>query len=294
VPADERVGGLELGPEERLAAGFDGLPADVIRERWGVPALLAFERLGSTNDVARRWVAAGAPAGAVVVADRQLAGRGRAGRGWDSPASLGLWVSMVVAPPPDAGSAGALPLRAGVAVARALDGYLRNERTGLKWPNDLILRGAKVGGILCEGSYQGSAPGPVVVGVGLNLLQEAGDFPPDLRDSAVSLRAAAVRRFTRQEVGERVIRSLTRHLVEEVVPAPALAAELQERDVLRGRTVHVTEPATGKSLASGVALGIAPDGALLLHEASGELRVVRSGTVRLEPDRSNPAHSGRS
>lgn len=291
MQADERVGGLALGPEERLAAVFDDLPAESLRERWGVPALLAFERLGSTNDVARRWVAAGAPRGAVVVADRQLAGRGRVGRAWDSPAGLGLWLSMVVAPPVDDGLAGALPLRAGVAVARALDGYLGESRTGLKWPNDLLLGGAKVGGVLCEGTYQGSAPGPVVVGVGLNLLQEPHDFPPDLRDSAVSLRMFAERSFTRPEVAESVIRSLTRCLIDGDVPEPGLAAELQERDVLRGRAVRVTEPATGNPLASGVAMGIAPDGALVLHDPVGELRLVRSGTVRLESDSSNPAHS---
>lgn len=291
MPADDWVGGLELGPDERLAARFDDLPPHALRERWGVPALVAFERLGSTNDVARRWVAAGAPAGSIVLADRQLAGRGRVGRGWDSPAGLGLWLSMIVAPPVDDGSAGVLPLRVGVAVARALDGFLRDERIGLKWPNDLLLRGAKVGGVLCEGTYQGSAPGLVVVGVGLNLLQEPDDFPPDLRDSAVSLRMIAARSFTRTEVGESVVRSLTRCLIDHAVPGPGLAAELQERDVLRGRTVRVTEPSTGKPLASGVAMGIAPDGALLLHEPSGELRVVRSGTVRLESDRSNPAQS---
>lgn len=258
---------------------WEGLRAPELRRRWGVPALHLFDVTASTNDVARRLAAAGAEVGTAVIADRQLAGRGRAGRQWDSPPRVGLWLSMVAAPPPDAVAAASLPLRIGVALAAALDPFTRPSRPAIKWPNDLMLDGAKFGGILCEGAWEGNRPGPVVVGVGLNVAQQAEQFPAEVRETATSISIAHGAPVPRLEVADAVVRALLDALHSPISPH-RLEAELEARDLIRGAGVVVSDPVTGAALIEGVAIGIARDGALLVRDAGGALRTIRSGTVR--------------
>jgi BirA family biotin operon repressor/biotin-[acetyl-CoA-carboxylase] ligase len=265
---------------EEPGDGWCGVETEELRRRWGVPSLTTLRRVGSTNDVARRLAAAGAPAGAVVLADEQVAGRGRVGRRWSSPAGLGLWfstVSRVVTAP------SALPLAVGLAVAEALDSFLPS-RCGLKWPNDLVFAGRKLGGILCEGSWEGAGPGAVVIGVGVNVLHGASHFPAEVASRAGSLRQLSDRPVSLLTVAASVIPSVSRLARGDVALGPGLLARISERDVLRGRAVEIREPATGAVLAAGTAAGFSSDGALLLR-SGGALQAVRSGTVvvRAEP-----------
>lgn len=280
-----------MGGPEAAAAGLPR-PADVPSERWealaardlaarwGVPAVHLYEAVGSTNDVARQLAASGAERGTVVLAERQLMGRGRAGRPWDSPPGVGIWLSMIAAAPADAAAAAVLPLRVGVALARALEPFTVPRSIGLKWPNDLLVESAKLGGILCEGSWTGTDAGPVVVGVGLNVLQRADDLPPALRGAATSLRMAAGETVTRTAVADAVVSALLAELRAAPMPAVTLAQELSARDVLRGRRITVSDPETDAPRLEGLAMGIAENGALLVRTSDGQVRPVRSGTVR--------------
>lgn len=258
---------------ETPAERWDDVDGPELARRCAAPAVHLFATVGSTNDVARRLAGDGAGPGTVVLADEQRSGRGRAGRGWLSPPGVGLWFSVV---------AGAevvlaeLPLAVGLAVAEALDGFLAGDSVAIKWPNDLYIGPRKLGGILCEGSWEGTRRGAVVVGVGINLLQRPEDFPSWVRARATSLRAAGAPPFTRAEVAERVIAAVVR-VVRTRVPLDIHA--LRRKDLLRGEEVRVRDPITGALLAAGRADGIAGDGALLVRDPGGAVHPVRSGTV---------------
>lgn len=246
---------------------------------WGAASLRVFARLGSTNDLARGLAAAGAPEGTVVLAEEQVAGRGRAGREWSSPPGLGLWLSIVARP---AGDPSLLPLRVGLAVAEALDPFLGRARAQIKWPNDLLVGGRKLGGILCEGSWEAGGAGFVVVGVGLNVLHAASDFPEGIRERASSVTLAAGAMPERRAVAGSVVPAVLAALAGPAELDAIHLARLGERDALRGREVEVTDPSTGAPLARGTASGMAADGSLrLLPSDGGPPRSIRSGTVRL-------------
>lgn len=262
---------------ERRAERWEGAAAAELAARWGLPAVHLFERAGSTNDVARALAEAGAPAGTAVLAEEQVAGRGRGGKGWQSPPGLGVWLSVVLRPASLA-APGLLPILVGLAAAQALDPFLRPARVEIKWPNDLLLAGRKLAGILCEGSWDAGLPGYVVAGIGINALHSLGDFPPELRETATSLRIASGWMGSRAEVAGAVAAAIFRRVAEP--PAElggALLDALRGRDALLGRRVRVT----GGDAASGTAMGITPAGALLVRTSAGALKTIRSGTVRL-------------
>jgi BirA family biotin operon repressor/biotin-[acetyl-CoA-carboxylase] ligase len=261
---------------ERRAERWEGATAEELAAAWGLPAVHLFDRAGSTNDVARALAESGAPAGTAVLAEEQVAGRGRGGRGWQSPPGVGVWLSLVLRPRALA-APGLLPILVGLAAAEALDPFVRPATVSIKWPNDLQLAGRKLAGILCEGSWDGGAPGFVVAGIGINVLHSIGDFPSELRDDATSLRIASGWMPPRAEVAGAVARAIVRRLADPPAELPgALLDALRARDALLGRRVRVT----GAEPLSGMAMGISPAGALLVRAAGGALKTVRSGTVR--------------
>jgi BirA family biotin operon repressor/biotin-[acetyl-CoA-carboxylase] ligase len=259
------------------AERWEGVTAGELAARWGLPAVHLFARAGSTNDLARALAEGGAPAGTLVLADEQTAGRGRGGKGWTSPPGVGVWMSMVLRPASLA-APGLLPIVVGLAAADALDPFVRPAQVAVKWPNDLHLAGRKLAGILCEGSWDRTRPGYVVAGIGINVLHSLGDFPPELQQTATSLRIAAGWTPPRADVAGAVAGALLRRVNQP--PAElggALLDALRGRDALLGRPVRVTGPDS----VAGTAMGITPAGALLVRTQAGALRTVRSGTVRL-------------
>lgn len=261
---------------ERPASSWEGAGAAELALRWDADVRL-YETLGSTNDVARRLAGAGERLPLVVLSEEQRAGRGRAGRGWASPAGLGLWVSVAV-PPPGAGDFERLSVRVGLAVAEALDEFVAPEaRVGLKWPNDLWIGGAKVGGILCEAVWEGARPGPVVIGVGLNLRHSAADLPAGSGYPATSVALAAGRPPAPLDVADRVVPAI---LGAAAAHGRLPVERLRARDVLFERPLEIADPMTGVRVAEGSGAGIDEGGALLLRTAQG-LRPIHSGSVRL-------------
>jgi BirA family biotin operon repressor/biotin-[acetyl-CoA-carboxylase] ligase len=169
------------------------LPADLSRAleaaaaRLGpFGALQCHAEVESTNDIALALAARGAPEGASVLADSQRGGRGRRGRSWHSPPGAGVYLSVVLRPPPAGAALSLVTLQAGVSAARAVQ-----RATGLtpeiKWPNDLVVGRPwrKLGGVLAESTGAGDRVEAVIVGIGINLHQAA--FPPEVASRATSL-----------------------------------------------------------------------------------------------------------
>lgn len=257
---------------------WEGRPVQEWRDAWGTPTLLVLDVVGSTNDVARALAEGGAPSGTAVLAERQTAGRGRAGRRWHAPHGTALLLSVVLRPPPGqpSGSApGALPLRVGLAVARAAE-CVAGVVFGLKWPNDVVVDGAgKVAGILCE-AVSGADGGFVVVGIGVNVNQRPEEFPPEVRPTATSLYAVTGRKISRTALCGAILEALRE--AANRYAAPLDAEELRaiaDRDVLLGKDVAVD------GVPRGTAAGITPEGALLVREPTGARNPVYSGTVRV-------------
>jgi BirA family biotin operon repressor/biotin-[acetyl-CoA-carboxylase] ligase len=251
-----------------LLTHWDGEPVPVWTRVWDVPLLEAHDILMSTNDRARELADGGAPPFTVVLADEQTAGRGRSGHEWYSAPGSGLYLSTLL---PGAGAPPAhLPLLVGLATARAAEAVSPRVGVGLKWPNDLVIRGRKVGGILCERHR-----GVVITGLGLNVRQRNTDFPPELVEHATSLEAASAGMVSVGALVTGLLREL-RALCRRPTSAlgPELHEELAARDVLRGLDV-VTQMA-----GAGVARGIDADGALLLERPDGTVQRVVAGSVR--------------
>lgn len=227
----------------------------------------------STNDRASEAAAAGAPHGAVYVADAQSAGRGRQGRVWQSPAGAGLYCSVVLEVP-----ARAVPLVTLMAGVAAADGI--RETTGftvqLKWPNDLWADGRKLGGILAEVAQTGGAGSRIVVGIGINVTAAA--LPPDVAALATSLEGELGRTVDRGVLLAELLVALERRVTGLVAgdEAGILTTWRELAAPLMGRRV---EWDAGDAVRDGRAAGLADDGALIVETSTGEVRL-RAGEVR--------------
>jgi len=258
---------------------WEGRAVETLKAEWSVPDLMVCQRVGSTNDVARDLALSGCASATCVIAEEQTAGRGRHARPWESPPGLGLWLSIVVRPPAGA-DPGVVPLLTGLAVARAVEPFCGNLEPTIKWPNDVLVDGRKLAGILCEATWKADRLAFMVVGVGLNVLHAAHDFAPELRGFATSLRIVGGGSPSRVAVAGAVVRSVIRSVRFPAFDADALA-ELRRRDPLAGRRI-VVHRGDGAHLV-GTAQGIAEDGCLVLRTDHGSTLRVRTGTVRLAP-----------
>jgi BirA family biotin operon repressor/biotin-[acetyl-CoA-carboxylase] ligase len=239
---------------------YDGVSEEALAASLSLPRVVLFDKVDSTMDVANALAAEGAPAGTLVLADAQLAGRGRAGRRWESKAGSGTWMTLIERVN-DPSALDVLSLRIGLRAARALDRFA-TERIGLKWPNDLFLGGGKLGGILVESRWRGTRPEWTAIGIGINVhsvsftggaaLGSAISRLEVLADLIPAVRAAA---------------SARGHLSEREL------AEFLSRDLAAGR--RCTEPIPG------LVSGVAADGALLVATADGEKRAT-GGSLLLE------------
>jgi BirA family biotin operon repressor/biotin-[acetyl-CoA-carboxylase] ligase len=210
---------------------------------------------GSTNDDAKALAAAGAPHGTTVTADEQTVGRGRHGRRWSAPAGTALLLSVVLRE-----TGPLLPLAAAVAVARTCGANAK-----VKWPNDVLLEGRKVAGILIEARPAG---GWTVLGVGLNVAIDPSTFPAELRDRAGTL-----------GLDQREIPAVRAVLLGELAQVltldrGAVLAAWRGRDALLGRPIT-------RERASGIARGIDDEGGLVVELADGTHTILRSGEIGL-------------
>lgn len=245
--------------------GIDDIPAAALARRWGIPQCGVFRTLPSALDAIHDLGAQGAPGGTVVLAEQQTAGRGRDGRTWRSPAG-GVWLGMLLRPPVPA--AGVLSLRIGLVLADVVEAVARGRRTELKWPNDVLVDGRKVAGILCESRWQGDTLQWLGVGIGINV---ANEIPVELVERAVTLRDLSPK-IRRLDVLDQLVPALTRLTAHDARLSEFEIAAFARRDWLRGRQIRA--PLAGR------AAGIRPDGALLVDTGAGTT-MVRDGHVEL-------------
>jgi BirA family biotin operon repressor/biotin-[acetyl-CoA-carboxylase] ligase len=220
----------------------------------GTPRL-HLRRTTSTNDRARALAAGGAPHGTLVTAAAQTAGRGRQGRAWSAPPGQALLMSLVLHRPRRL-----LPLAAAVAVAETA-----GPAAAIKWPNDVLVDGRKVAGILAEGRPQ---EGWAVLGVGLNVAVRLDDLPPELRDTAATL---GLEPTDVEAVLERLLGALERALE---LDDDALLDAWRARDALRGREI-------AWAAGHGRAAGVDGDGRLVVELPDGGRTALEAGEVHL-------------
>ena len=139
--------------------------------------IIRLQRVPSTMDVVDEYARAGAPEGLVVVAEEQTAGRGRAGRTWSAPAGSGLLLSVLLRPDVEPRLLGTLPLMIGVAVAEAVEAFVPSP-CQLKWPNDVLLDGRKVAGVLIQSRLSGERTEYINAGIGINVNVSKSALPP--------------------------------------------------------------------------------------------------------------------
>ncbi len=256
-------------PPAGWRAALDGLP---------LPAWRYYPRVGSTNDAAWAWIEQGAAEGCLVVADEQTAGRGRRGRRWHTAPRAAVAVSVVVRPlPGEEAWLSRYAAWAALAMSEALAQW--GVRVALKWPNDLLLQGRKVGGVLAETRWQGETPRAAVLGVGVNLLRGSAPRPEVLDYPAGDVESLTGRALPRPQV----VAAFWQRWAwwRPRVGSPALVAAWEQRLAWRGQRVRVTTPA-GEVL-EGRVLGLDPAGGLRVHTAQGPRVVHHGGTVRPLP-----------
>lgn len=235
-----------------------------------------FAELDSTNTRAREFAEAGAPEGEIIIADAQTHGRGRLGRRWESPARLNLYFSIILRPTLAPVHAAQITLMAAVALAETLDSFI-TPSAEIKWPNDIVVGGRKLAGVLTEAACAGDAIEQVILGIGINVNYRRDEMPEEIRARATSLADLSGGFVERENVLARLIHALDRcYGVLEQSGFDALRPRWEARFALRGKLVRVEHL---DQLIVGRARGIERDGALVLEDERGALHSVYAGDV---------------
>ncbi len=261
----------------RLLGAPDRLIADDLHARIGecplAREILAFEETSSTNDVAARLGRDGRGSGVLVFAERQTAGRGRFGRRWDSAPRAGLWFSLLLRPDFSTALWPRLTTWAGVSAATAIE-----RTTGLearmKWPNDILVGGKKVAGILAECSSDAGRTMFAVIGIGLNVNHEA--MPDELAARAASLRQFAGRAIDRAALAAAIVAELAARLPAVDADFPTILAEASRRSTVLGSWIRLD---SADISFEGHAEDLDSEGNLLLRLSDGSLRTMTAGEV---------------
>lgn len=275
--------GLQKGPSRTLGGGndVDSLSGDAVgaglnTTRFG-RRVRHYDLAGSTNDLARELALAEAPEGTVVVAEEQSQGRGRLGRTWLAPAGTCLLVSVIFRARLPVADAFRLTMLSSVAMLAAIERTAGVKAT-IKWPNDLLAGDKKLAGILSEASSVGDCLQFAVVGVGLNVNFDPLVFP-EIAATATSLRAILGRPVPRVPILQRFLEELEAHY-DELWPDGEDRLWRRWRDEMDtlGRRVVVTD---GERRQEGQAVGVSPDGSLLLRREDGNVATIAVGDVTL-------------
>jgi len=238
--------------------------------------IISLGSVGSTNSVAWKEAEEGASHGTVVVAEEQTSGKGRLARRWESPAGLGIWMSVVLRPAVPPSTAPGITICASLAVAKAVR-LLYALPVTLKWPNDVMVDERKLCGILTEMKTIRRKVGFVICGIGINVNQSREDFSPELRGSATSVFLSTGTRADRVELFVLVLKELERHYNTFLESGlPTLVKDWRTMCPLFGRIVRVK---TRDEEVEGVFFDIEPSGALVLRLDSGVQRSFLAGDV---------------
>ena len=257
---------------------WDGHPLAELQQRWNRESVVLYGKIDSTNEAAAELADEGSPEGTIVLCREQTAGRGRGGHGWYSPRDAGLYMSLVFRPRQMLHPS-LISILSGLGIAERLDTTFKGLRPGIKWPNDVVAAGRKLGGVLAEAAWSESHPRHLVIGVGINVRPLSVDAPAEVLDRATALDTELDREVELIEVADAVIAGLEAWLPD----APAtmdrpLLDRVDKYDWLRDRRGVLTLPGEEQGHA-GTCVGIAPDGALLFRPDRGALRRVTDGVI---------------
>jgi len=276
---------IEAGPHfgYRLVSSPNALHADDLLARLGTTKVVGrdirvFEETTSTNDVIEKLARDGVKEGVVVFAESQTKGRGRLGRKWMSPTHQGLWFSVLLRPKLSPQETTQLTVASATALRRAIK-KVTGLAADIKWPNDLLIGGKKVVGILTEMSAEVDCVRHVILGIGVDVNQ--ADFPPELRALATSLKiAAGGEKICRAELATEILRELDADYARiGAGKFSQLTDEWETACATIGKKVSVQ---MGSRLIRGCAEALDDDGALLVRTEHGHLERVIGGDVTLE------------
>lgn len=233
-----------------------------------------FPAIDSTNNYAKKLAFDGAPAGTVVIAGHQTAGRGRLGRSFSSPKNMGIYLSVILRPDCPPAEIMHLTCAAGVAAVKAID----HPEVGIKWTNDLVIGKRKLGGILTELSIDPATQKVswVVVGIGINCSQKSWDFPKEIRHMACSL--GMDDRFDVLDLAADLIDSLYRMDRDLLTKKEEIMADFRKKCVTIGSEISVVR---GDNIRHGKAVGVDSDGGLMVEYPDGTAETVTSGEVSI-------------
>lgn len=266
----------------RLVSVPDLLHADDLISRLSPQRIVGrdiqvFQQTSSTNDVAEKLARDGVAEGVVVFAESQTKGRGRLGRKWISPAGQGLWFSVLLRPRLPPASVTQLTIAAATAVARGIRTQTELAPQ-IKWPNDILIRGKKVAGILTELSAELDQVRYVVIGIGVDV--NVNEFPAELNGVATSLAIEAGRHLVRAEIAAAILQELDADYARiKRGDFAALAEEWEQHCLTLGRRVQIH---IGERTVRGRAESLDNDGALLVRTEHGHLERIVGGDVTLE------------
>ena len=249
-----------VDPSRVSTPRYDGRSGEELAALLALPRVVVFDEVASTLDVAHELGDDGAPAGTLILADAQTAGRGRMRRSWRSDPGAGIWLTLLERPPGD-DALGVLALRLALALAPVLDAF-STSRVELKWPNDLYIGGKKLAGVLVEARWRGPRLDWLAVGVGINVRA------PDGMDVA-ALAAGS----DRVSVLRAIVPSLRGAAAAPGILSRAELARFRERDLAAGH--RCVAPV------SGTVAGIDVDGALLVDSADGRV-ALHAGSLVLD------------
>lgn len=242
---------------------------------WVAKEVLYFDTIDSTNTKAQELAEKGYQSGTLVVADKQESGKGRRGRSWVSPSGTGIFMTLMIKPDINPNNASMLTLVAALAVAKAITS-VTGEEAMIKWPNDIVVNGKKVCGILTEMNAQFDYINHIVVGIGINVHNES--FPEEISQMASSLTIeAGGKRFHRAQIIAETM-SYFEQYYDTFLKTQDLSALVREYDELlvnRNKSVRVLDP---KEPFDGKAMGITPKGELIVDTWESR-KLVSSGEV---------------
>lgn len=243
--------------------------------RWAGHPVRFFDSLGSTNIQAKLEAENGAGEGTLVVADMQTAGRGRRGRSWNSPAGTNIYFTLILKPAFSVEPASMVTLVMGMAVSEGIRDICGLD-AGIKWPNDIVVNGKKVCGILAEMSVEREYIHHIVMGVGINV--EEQEFPPEIAGTATTLWAECGKSVSRAGLIVRIMKAFEARYAA-FLKEGNLAGLMEDYNaalVNRGREVRVLDP---KGEFRGIARGIDETGELLVEREDGTITKVSAGEV---------------
>ena len=237
-----------------------------------------YQEVDSTNTIACRLALGGARGGEVVVADAQTKGKGRLDRAWQSPPGSNLYTSMILRPKIEPAMAPQITLMAGVAVAELLSGYCPGD-VSIKWPNDVLLRGKKVCGILTEMKAAAGSVDFIILGIGLNINMNHQDFDPSLRDAATSLKIETGEVYDRLDVVSKLFDFIEKWYKVFLSKGFIGLREtwLRHADILGKRIKVVFKD----EFQTGIVTGIDDDGTIMMKDENGVNQKVVAGDVHL-------------